>query len=129
MMKSKHTAIMRFPDRLGSELDFPRATPLADIYETASGFILKLYVPGAEKQGIRLDLKPGLLSVACQVAFKPNGQSRVIRQELGPRTYLRRFSLANGLDISRVEAELEFGVLTIKIPKSTDSSVREIPIN
>ncbi|HTY37931.1 MAG TPA: Hsp20/alpha crystallin family protein [Bacteroidota bacterium] len=106
----------------------PPMTPVADIYETADAFVIKLDMPGAEKESISVTIEPGMLAVKGKAESHKLINGQLVFSEIGRRIYERRFNLGEGVDGSKVEAQFENGVLGITIPKADILKAREINI-
>ena len=105
-----------------------RVLPAADIFETNEAFIVQLDIPGAVKESIRVNVKPGNLSASAEIAPLHSHSSIVLFDEIGRKSYFREFSLGNGVSHEGAQASYENGVLTIAIPKSNDLKSRDIAI-
>src|SRR5579875_2696348 len=92
-------------------------TPTADVEETDEAYIVELELPGVKKGDISVEASDRRLVVRGE------------RREQARRGILRRrgrvtghfhyeLSLPGDLDVDRIEARLEDGVLTLQIPKS-----------
>jgi HSP20 family protein len=106
----------------------PPVTPVADIYETAGAFVIKLDMPGAEKDSISIIVEPGILAVKGKVEPRPGENERLVFSEIGKRSYARTFNLGDGVDCGNIEAQFENGVLGITVPKTESLKAREIKI-
>jgi len=107
----------------------PPVTPLADIYETADAFVVKLDMPGAVKDSISVIVEPGILAVKGKGESHHPENGKLVFSEIGKRSYARTFNLADGVDSGNIEAQFENGVLGITIPKTESLKAREIKIN
>jgi len=103
-------------------------TPVADIYETADAFVVKLDMPGATKESISVGVEPGNLTAKGVVGEYHGQNANLILSGISRRSYFREFNLTEGIDHKDVEAEFEDGVLTIRLPKSEKMKTKEIPI-
>ena len=103
-------------------------TPVADIYETADAFVVKLDIPGATKDSISVSVEPGYLSAKGLVGPHHTEDANLLLGEIGRRSYFREFNLTEGINHKEVEAQFEDGVLTIRLPKTDEMKLKEIPI-
>jgi len=103
-------------------------TPVADIYETLENFIVKLDMPGADKETIRVSVEPGQLTARASIMVQPSGNLNLLFSEIGRKSYVREFNLGEGVEYANVQAEFVDGVLTITIPKSDFFKTRIIQI-
>ena len=106
----------------------PPVAPVADIYETADAFVVKLDMPGAVKDSISVRVEPGLLAVRGRVAGHHRGDADLLFSEIVRKSYFRIFNLGEGVDRNNIQAVFQEGVLEISIPKTDDMKAREIQI-
>jgi len=118
------SALARRPEPLE-----PPVTPVADIYETADAFVIRLDMPGAVKDSISVIVEPGILAIKGKVDMGHRENSKLVYSEIGERSYSRTFNLGDGVDTDHIEAQFENGVLGITIPKTESLKAREIKIN
>lgn len=107
----------------GKRSFFDFAGPLADILSTKKGFRIELELPGVKKDNITIDCEKGVLNVtAVKNAPKEEGIKRVHRErEFG--TLSRAFELPTNVEIDKMEAILNDGVLTLTIPKKESPKI------
>lgn len=108
-----------------------RATyvPPADILESKERFTLLLDVPGVEERDVSIDVDKNVLTVSAAVKATSPGAGHELRYaEYGEGNYRRRFRLANGFDLGRVEASLKDGLLTITLPKASEVLPKKIQV-
>jgi HSP20 family protein len=104
-------------------------TPLADIYETADAFVVKLDMPGATKESISITLDASSLVVRSVAEAQSRENTNLLYGECGGGNYHRSFNLTNGVNRENVEAQYDNGVLTLKLFKKEELKLREIRIN
>ncbi len=113
---------------LRSEPFEPPVTPVADIYETADAFVIKMDMPGAVKNSISVTVEPGILAVTGKIEPYTRENGKLVYSEIRRQTYARRFNLGGGVETGNIEAQFENGVLGITIPKTESIKAREIKI-
>ncbi len=102
-------------------------TPLADIEETDDEFIVELELPGVKKEDIDVELSGRTLTVTGE--RKEKERTGILRRK--HRVTGRFFfevTLPAEVDDSGVEARLENGVLTLRVPKTAAARRRHIEI-
>jgi HSP20 family protein len=107
--------------------DFERAdwTPAADIYETESGFLLALDLPGIDREALEIDVEDNRLIVKGTRMIDEPRQHRTER----PRgKFLRTFSVPGSVDQGKIVAEYKDGVLQIRLPKRSEQKPKKIDI-
>lgn len=129
----RSNAIMVY--RNGAQVPAPRpqalpvvATPVADIIETENEFAIRLDLPGASRESIRVAVERGMLTVTADLREAVAGSGHAIHREILWNRYERRFNLGKGVDEERITAEAHHGVLTVHVPKSKAFRAREIPV-
>jgi len=103
-------------------------TPVADIYETAEYFTIKLDMPGVPKESLSVTAEPGRLAAKGEVVARHPEGGTLLFSEIGCKNYVREFNLGEGVDHNNIQAELEDGVLVITVPKTDALKAREIII-
>ncbi|MEX2088574.1 MAG: Hsp20/alpha crystallin family protein [Bacteroidota bacterium] len=104
-------------------------TPVADVFETAEAFVVKLDLPGVEKEKVNVTIQPGRLSVKGEVGVIHRNESGMLLEEIGLKMYYREFNLGDGIDHQAAQAEFDDGVLTILLPKTDEVKSRTIIIH
>jgi HSP20 family protein len=105
------------------------APPFADLFETASEFVLKLDLPGVRKDGIGLKIGSDVLSIEANADSVFDNYVNVVYSEIGRKKYFREFRIGYGIDSNNISAGFQNGVLTIKLPKTDEAKAKEIKIN
>ncbi|GJQ19695.1 MAG: hypothetical protein HBSIN02_00500 [Bacteroidia bacterium] len=103
-------------------------TPAADVFETGDSFIVRIDMPGARRESLRVSIDARTLSIKGSVGSLHEGEARFVLNEIARRSYFRQFTLTDGIESGRIQAEFEDGVLTVVLPKSDEFKAREIPI-
>jgi HSP20 family protein len=132
MENNKQDAIVR--KESGFIIKFPEperiiVAPLADLIETSDDFVLKLDIPGARKNSIRLTVDSELLTIYATTNSDTDQYAKQLYCEIGLKNYIREFHLGQGINLDNISAQYENGVLTITLPKTEEVKAREIKIN
>lgn len=110
-----------------TEDEFERAdwTPASDIYETESGYLIAMDLPGINREVLEIDIDDNRLIVKGTRAINESKQHRTER----PRgKFLRTFSVPGSVDQGKIGAEYKDGVLQIRLPKRTEQKAKKIDI-
>ena len=131
---NRNFALVRFMP--GAEPRLPTSTeqletasPPADVFETADAFVVKLDLPGASREGIRLTIEADTMSLQAIAGTRRPEGAKVLFSEIGQKEFRRTFTLGDGIGRDRTEAEFADGVLTVTLPKTLDVRPRTIPIH
>ena len=102
------------------------ATPAVDIYEQDSVLTLVADLPGVKLEQLQIDVDQGILTLEAQSDIKQSGER--LLNEYSPSGYYRQFRLPEHLNLEKVEAQLDNGVLTLKLPKSEQALPKRIEV-
>jgi HSP20 family protein len=100
--------------------------PTVDISETPDALILRCDMPGVEKQNAEITVDKGTLTVVGTV--DPEESGAPIYRETRIGNYRRQFALPEGVDASHISAEMNAGVLTVRISKPEQTKPKRIQI-
>jgi len=101
--------------------------PAVDIYENEEELRLVADVPGVGKEDVHISFEKDRLSLQAARSTR-NGYGVALSAEYRPIDYRREFLVPRGIDIDRIEATVESGVLTVRLPKAAGLRPRQIPI-
>ena len=111
----------------GAGDEFERAdwTPASDIYETDSGYLIAMDLPGINREALEIDIDDNRLVVKGTRAIV---ESRLSRTERPRGKYLRTYSVPASVDQGKIAAEYKDGVLQISLPRRTEQKPKKIDI-
>ncbi len=107
-------------------VDIEQVIPLVDIYENEDEILLFADMPGVDKKEITINIDNGKLTLDGVRRMDSNGA--VQWEEFGPAEYQRTFSVPQTIDVAKVSAEMQDGVLRLHLPKSEAAKPRQIEI-
>lgn len=102
-------------------------TPAANIMERTDGYLLQMDLPGVRKEGLEVTVEGHELRVTGRREF-PAYQGELLYQESRPHDFRRVFQLDPSIDVSKIKAKLENGVVTLELPKSEAQQPRRIQV-
>lgn len=102
--------------------------PPVDVIEDAGGITLYADLPGVPKDKLELHVEADTLTIEGQVALDIPAGMEASHAEVALPRYRRVFTLSKELDAGKVVAELEHGVLKLRIPKAEHAQPRRIEI-
>lgn len=106
-----------------------RWAPPVDIHEEEDHFALTADVPGVASDDIDITMERGVLTLSGQrKTTREDAASGLNRVERVVGRFYRRFALPESADATNIEAKLNDGVLTIRIPKQAEIQPRRIEI-
>ncbi len=102
--------------------------PPVDVIEDAQGITLYADLPGVPKDKVTLHVEDDTLTIEGEVALPvPDGMQASHAEVQLPR-YRRVFTLSKELDADKVTAELNHGVLKLRIPKAEHAQPKKVEI-
>jgi len=101
--------------------------PNVDISETKDAYLLEADMPGVSKNGLEVLLEGNELTiVGRRAAKKPEGNA--LHQESADHDFRRTFVLDPVIDAAKISAQIEQGVLTVRLPKAEKLTPRRIKV-
>jgi len=102
-------------------------TPVADVEETDDAYLVELEVPGIKRDDLDIEVSGRRLSVRGERKEKERvGVLRRRERAVGRFSY--ELTLPSGIEEDEVEARLDDGVLSIRLPKPERERPRRIEI-
>ena len=113
-------SIRRYPLNLSVQETEPFfRTPLANVVEDEESYKIVAEMPGLNKNDITITIQDGNLEIKGEVKEekKEEKEGNLVRREYHSSSYYRCFGLPENIIEDAIDANLENGVLNIKIPK------------
>ncbi|HEX3210365.1 MAG TPA: Hsp20/alpha crystallin family protein [Geminicoccaceae bacterium] len=106
----------------------PVYVPRTDIYETDTGLVLLVDMPGVRSDSCDLSLERNVLTIRGRIDdMAPQGFSPVYR-EYEPGDFERVFTLSEDVDAGAIEAQAKDGVFRLFLPKAGPAQTKRIQI-
>lgn len=102
--------------------------PAVDIIENSSGVTLWADLPGVTKDKLDVNVHDGNLHIEAEAVVPTPAGLRVQHAEIRQPHFARAFSLGPDLDTSKIEANLQDGVLKLTIPRRDEARPRRIEV-
>lgn len=103
--------------------------PPVDIVEDASGVTLWADLPGVTRDKLDVSVHDGNLRIEAEAVVPMPSGLRVQHAEIRQPHFARAFSLSPDLDATKIEANLQDGVLRLTIPRREEARPRRIAIS
>ncbi len=104
-------------------------TPTMDVTETDKAFVVKMDLPGVNKEDVKVSFQDGQLTVSGERKTEAKEeQQNFVRMERSYGSFFRAFTLPNTVKEDKIEAAFDQGVLTITIPKAEVKKPKQIKI-
>ena len=130
-MLLRNTDPFRDFDRLTQQLlgttNRPVVMPM-DAWREGDRFVIEFDLPGVSPQTIDLDVERNVLTVSAERLAR-NGDWELLASERPRGRFSRQLVLGDNLDLDRIEAGYEGGVLRLTVPVAEKAKPRKIQIN
>jgi HSP20 family molecular chaperone IbpA len=103
-------------------------SPYTDIYETEDAVVVAMEVPGVDKSAIDIRLEKSILTVTGNIDPKRYEDLGPIYSEYNVGNFIRSFTISTKIDSDKISANVEDGVLTVRLPKAREALPRRIEI-
>jgi HSP20 family protein len=114
-------------NRTELETSRPTAVPLVDIYETKDAYILEAEIPGVAKDGLEVLLDNNELTIIGRRSASVN-PGETLYLESRPADFRRVFSVDPTITTNEISAQVDQGLLTLRLPKAEKVKPRKITV-
>jgi len=115
----------RFPSFFTAE----EVAPPVEIGETAEEVFVNVQVPGLKKEELTVQLTDGALMVKGEMKEeKEEKKKNYYRREFGYGNFARTITLPEEVQIEKAVANLENGMLKVRIPKTDKAKKRSVAV-
>lgn len=122
-------------DRLAAQLLAPQAgqsrpsrwMPM-DLYRSGDHYVVTVDLPGVDPGSIDLDVDANTLTIQAERTLGAQEGARWLAQERPAGRFARQLNLGDGLDVAKIHASYENGVLTLTIPVAEQARPRKIAV-
>lgn len=99
--------------------------PAVDVYENADEYLVVADLPGVSREDIDVQFERGELTLQARRRSTHEG---VLSREFAEVDFRRSFRVPEKVDTQNIAAELEHGVLQLRLPKSPEIRPRKIQV-
>jgi HSP20 family molecular chaperone IbpA len=103
-------------------------TPAVDIFEDSQGITLWADLPGVTKDKLDVKVHDGNLYIEAEAVVPTPAGLRLQHAEIREPRFARAFSLSADFDTSKIDANLQDGVLKLTIPRRDEARPRRIDV-
>jgi HSP20 family protein len=102
--------------------------PAVDIRETDQELTFAVELPGTEPADVEVTTDNGILTVRGEriEEWKEEGRYHLAERNYG--SFMRRFQLPQGVDTEKIKADVENGLLQVRIPKAALPQPKKIQV-
>ena len=115
-------------ERRGEESNLTTWAPAVDIFEDSRGISLWADLPGVTKEKLDVKVHDGNLYIEAEAVVPTPAGLRLQHAEIREPRFARAFSLSPDFDTSKIDANLQDGVLKLTIPRRDEARPRRIEV-
>lgn len=118
--------LFRFPDEGGGAI----FSPLCDVQEDETAFVVTAEVPGFTRDELHVDVSGDKLTLKGErEEERQSVEVRYVCRESSRSSFQRTFRLPGEIDVEHVEAKLKVGILKLTLPKLPTEQERRIEVS
>jgi len=121
------TELDRLTGSLLGSASAPKLMPV-DLYRDGDQYVLTADLPGVDPESVDVDVDGQLLTIRAQ-RMAPKRQGSWLTKERPHGSYLRQFSVGEGIDREKITATYDNGVLSLVLPVSERAKPRKIQVS
>ena len=105
----------------------PAVMPM-DAWREGDRFVIEFDLPGVAKDSVELDVERNVLTVRAERVAR-NGDWEMLASDPPRGVFSRQLLLGDNLDLDRIEATYDAGVLRLAVPVAEKAKPRKIQIS
>jgi HSP20 family protein len=131
LMQERLNRLFSDPNENASEIsDHGRFLPPVDILETKTEVKLRVELPGVRKSDIEIQIEGDVLILKGERKFeKEVDQEHYYRMECSYGAFQRTFTLPKSIRKEKVQANMEKGILEIRLPKEPHEKKIDVQVS
>lgn len=103
--------------------------PAVDIYEDDDAITVGAELPGVRPEDVRIDVENNVLTISGERKLeREENREGYHRIESSYGSFTRSFALPESVDPTKVEAEIDQGILTVRIAKKPEVAPKRIQV-
>lgn len=102
--------------------------PVASVIEGGDVYMLNVEMPGVNKEGLEISVENNELTIIGRRSLSQI-EGTLIHRESRPENFRRVFELDPSIDMSKISARIDQGVLTLTLPKAEQVKPRTITVS
>lgn len=99
-----------------------------DVHVDEDSYVITAAVPGLKPDEVEIKVLDNVVTLIGSAEREQDGNGRYLVREIGGARFERSFELPDSVDVSRAEASLVDGLLTVRLPKAEESRPKVIQI-
>jgi len=104
--------------------------PPVDIYETGDGIVLKIELPGVNKDDVSVEVKDNVLTIKGERLLDPAiKDENYYRKERSFGKFNRSFSLQESINPGLIKASFKEGILTVEVSRPEEEKPKQVTVS
>jgi HSP20 family protein len=104
-------------------------TPAVDIAEQENDYVVKMELPGVNKDDVKISLESNILTIKGEKKQEKEEKNKNLhRIERSYGSFQRSFTLPTTVKSDRIDAFFKDGVLSISLPKAEEAKPKQIEV-
>ena len=132
MTEEKKEVTVNTKKEIDSQKEFTipgkKYSPATDIIETEAELKLFMDMPGVDKSNLTIKLEKNVLEIDGKIDSGFYEGLKPLYSEYNLGHFIRKFQISNEIDQSKIEANIENGVLFLNLPKVPEERPRLITV-
>lgn len=118
-----------FGQEVGVEFFGNNSYPKVDVIDHADEITIEAEIPGLKKDEVSVDLEENILTISgLKHSYDESPSTKYIRRELKRSSFKRSFKLGENLNLKKVKADFENGILLVSVPKTEPEKPKKVKI-
>ena len=98
------------------------AKPATNVFETEKEFKIEVLLPGFSKEDLSLNVQNNLLTIKVEKEKEEKVEAyKYARREFDAVNFEKQYRLPKTVDVEKISAQFENGVLNIELPKKEEA--------
>lgn len=102
--------------------------PAVDIYETNDDYVLHVMMPGVAKENIQIKVEDDSLVIMGRINYDEAKSRKYVLKETRLGNYYRKFNISNSINVEKIDAVMDNGIMTVTLPKHERVKPKNIEI-
>ncbi|TCK69277.1 HSP20 family protein [Winogradskyella wandonensis] len=116
-----------FNNDLMSNFNTGITLPAVNVLDNAEEYIVEMAVPGLKKSDFDINLDNQLLSISAEInTSNEDTNENYTRREFGYSSFKRTFSLPETVEVEKINAKYDDGILRVVLPKRDEAKKKPV---
>ena len=96
--------------------------PATNVFETENEFKIEVLLPGFTKENLNLNVHNNLLTIKVEKEKEEKPEEfKYAHREFGASSFEKQYRLPKSVDVEKISAKFENGVLNVELPKKEEA--------